>query len=94
MPSIAVVGAGPGLGLAIARTFGSQGYNVGLSRATAANSTRSSTGWGPTTSVPRRSPRMFSTAHHSPGHCTTQPNTSAALTCSNTRRPAARRTQR
>lgn len=30
MPSIAIVGAGPGLGLAIARTFGAQGYIVAL----------------------------------------------------------------
>ncbi|WP_133916568.1 SDR family NAD(P)-dependent oxidoreductase [Streptomyces sp. NBC_00582] len=30
MPSIAIVGAGPGMGLAIARTFGSQGYDVAL----------------------------------------------------------------
>ncbi|MGH9258345.1 MAG: SDR family NAD(P)-dependent oxidoreductase [Acidimicrobiales bacterium] len=30
MPSIAIVGAGPGLGRAIARTFGSQGYDVAL----------------------------------------------------------------
>ncbi|MGH3085599.1 MAG: SDR family NAD(P)-dependent oxidoreductase, partial [Gaiellaceae bacterium] len=30
MPSIAIVGAGPGLGLAIARTFGSEGYDVAL----------------------------------------------------------------
>lgn len=30
MNTIAIVGAGPGLGLAIARTFGSKGYNVAL----------------------------------------------------------------
>jgi NAD(P)-dependent dehydrogenase (short-subunit alcohol dehydrogenase family) len=30
MPSIAIVGAGPGLGLAIARTFGSEGFDVAL----------------------------------------------------------------
>jgi short-subunit dehydrogenase len=30
MPSIAIVGAGPGMGLAIARTFGSRGYDVAL----------------------------------------------------------------
>jgi NADP-dependent 3-hydroxy acid dehydrogenase YdfG len=30
MPTIAIVGAGPGLGLAIARTFGAQGYDVAL----------------------------------------------------------------
>jgi len=30
MPTIAIIGAGPGLGLAIARTFGSQGFNVAL----------------------------------------------------------------
>jgi NADP-dependent 3-hydroxy acid dehydrogenase YdfG len=30
MPSIAIVGAGPGMGLAIARTFGSHGFNVAL----------------------------------------------------------------
>jgi NADP-dependent 3-hydroxy acid dehydrogenase YdfG len=30
VPSIAIVGAGPGLGLAIARTFGAQGYQVAL----------------------------------------------------------------
>ncbi|MFD5141505.1 SDR family NAD(P)-dependent oxidoreductase [Streptomyces sp. NPDC058378] len=30
MPSIAIVGAGPGMGLAIARTFGSQGFDVAL----------------------------------------------------------------
>ncbi|WP_415854284.1 SDR family NAD(P)-dependent oxidoreductase, partial [Sinomonas sp. G460-2] len=30
MPTIAVVGAGPGLGLAIARTFGSHGFDVAL----------------------------------------------------------------
>jgi NADP-dependent 3-hydroxy acid dehydrogenase YdfG len=30
MPTIAIVGAGPGLGLAIARTFGSQGFGVAL----------------------------------------------------------------
>jgi NADP-dependent 3-hydroxy acid dehydrogenase YdfG len=30
MPTIAIVGAGPGLGLAIARTFGSHGYNAAL----------------------------------------------------------------
>lgn len=30
MPSIAIVGAGAGLGLAIARTFGSHGFNVAL----------------------------------------------------------------
>ena len=30
MPSIAIVGAGPGLGLAIARVFGAQGYDVAL----------------------------------------------------------------
>ncbi|MPY48834.1 SDR family NAD(P)-dependent oxidoreductase [Streptomyces acidicola] len=30
MPSIAIVGAGPQLGLAIARTFGSQGFDVAL----------------------------------------------------------------
>lgn len=30
MPAIAIVGAGPGLGLAIARTFGAQGYTVAL----------------------------------------------------------------
>ncbi|QYN34030.1 SDR family NAD(P)-dependent oxidoreductase [Pseudonocardia sp. DSM 110487] len=30
MPSIAIVGAGPGMGLAIARTFGSHGFDVAL----------------------------------------------------------------
>ncbi|PBC93488.1 hypothetical protein SAMN05446589_10657 [Streptomyces sp. OV198] len=30
MTSIAIVGAGPQLGLAIARTFGSQGFDVAL----------------------------------------------------------------
>src|ERR1044072_1541328 len=30
MPSIAIVGAGSGMGLAIARTFGSRGYDVAL----------------------------------------------------------------
>ncbi|GJF23753.1 SDR family NAD(P)-dependent oxidoreductase [Streptomyces sp. HO565] len=30
MPSIAIVGAGPGMGLAIARTFGSRGFDVAL----------------------------------------------------------------
>lgn len=30
MPSIAIVGAGPGLGLAVARTFGSHGFEVAL----------------------------------------------------------------
>ncbi|MFJ6087789.1 SDR family NAD(P)-dependent oxidoreductase [Streptomyces sp. NPDC092369] len=30
MPTIAIVGAGPQLGLAIARTFGTQGYDVAL----------------------------------------------------------------
>jgi NADP-dependent 3-hydroxy acid dehydrogenase YdfG len=30
MPTLALVGAGPGLGLAIARTFGSRGYDVAL----------------------------------------------------------------
>lgn len=30
MPTIAIIGAGPGLGLAIARTFGSQGFDVAL----------------------------------------------------------------
>ena len=30
MPTIAIVGAGPGLGLAIARTFGAQGFDVAL----------------------------------------------------------------
>src|SRR5438552_3460205 len=30
MPSIAIVGAGPGMGLAIARAFGSQGFDVAL----------------------------------------------------------------
>lgn len=30
MPTIAIVGAGPGLGLALGRTFGSHGFNVAL----------------------------------------------------------------
>ncbi len=30
MPVIAIIGAGPGMGLAIARTFGAQGYQVAL----------------------------------------------------------------
>ncbi|MEV7130529.1 SDR family oxidoreductase [Streptomyces sp. NPDC093260] len=30
MPTIAIVGAGPGMGLAIARAFGARGYNVAL----------------------------------------------------------------
>jgi NADP-dependent 3-hydroxy acid dehydrogenase YdfG len=30
VPSIAIVGAGPGMGLAIARTFGSKGFDVAL----------------------------------------------------------------
>ncbi|MFB4283544.1 SDR family NAD(P)-dependent oxidoreductase [Nonomuraea sp. MTCD27] len=30
MPTLAIVGAGPGMGLAIARTFGSQGHDVAL----------------------------------------------------------------
>lgn len=30
MPTIAIVGAGPQLGLAIARTFGTRGYDVAL----------------------------------------------------------------
>jgi len=30
VPSIAIVGAGPGMGLAIARTFGSRGFDVAL----------------------------------------------------------------
>jgi NAD(P)-dependent dehydrogenase (short-subunit alcohol dehydrogenase family) len=30
MPTLAIVGAGPGLGLAIARTFGARGYDVAL----------------------------------------------------------------
>jgi len=37
MPTIAIVGAGPGLGLAIARTFGSQGFDVALIARTRAN---------------------------------------------------------
>lgn len=30
MPTLAIVGAGPGMGLAIARTFGSRGFDIGL----------------------------------------------------------------
>ena len=30
MPTIAIVGAGPGLGLALARTFGRHGYSAAL----------------------------------------------------------------
>lgn len=30
MPTIAIVGAGPGMGLAIARTFGGRGFDVAL----------------------------------------------------------------
>ena len=30
MPTIAIVGAGPGMGLAIARTFGARGFDVAL----------------------------------------------------------------
>ncbi|MET8976427.1 SDR family NAD(P)-dependent oxidoreductase [Streptomyces sp. NPDC004539] len=30
MPTLAIVGAGPGMGLAIARTFGTRGYDVAL----------------------------------------------------------------
>ena len=30
MPVLAIVGAGPGMGLAIAETFGANGYKVGL----------------------------------------------------------------
>ncbi|UUU28614.1 SDR family NAD(P)-dependent oxidoreductase [Streptomyces sp. CA-210063] len=30
MPTIAIIGAGPGMGLAIARTFGSRGFDVAL----------------------------------------------------------------
>ncbi|MFL5999931.1 MAG: SDR family NAD(P)-dependent oxidoreductase [Streptomyces sp.] len=30
MPTVAIVGAGPGMGLAIARTFGSRGFDVAL----------------------------------------------------------------
>ncbi|WP_406442805.1 SDR family NAD(P)-dependent oxidoreductase [Streptomyces sp. NBC_00631] len=30
MPTIAIVGAGPGMGLAIARTFGSRGFDIAL----------------------------------------------------------------
>ncbi|NUR24689.1 MAG: SDR family NAD(P)-dependent oxidoreductase, partial [Catenulispora sp.] len=30
MPSIAIVGAGPGMGLAIARVFGAHGFDVAL----------------------------------------------------------------
>ena len=30
MPTIAIVGAGPGMGLAIARTFGERGFDVAL----------------------------------------------------------------
>jgi NADP-dependent 3-hydroxy acid dehydrogenase YdfG len=30
MPTIAIIGAGPGLGLALARTFGAQGFSVAL----------------------------------------------------------------
>ncbi|KTS07996.1 MULTISPECIES: SDR family NAD(P)-dependent oxidoreductase [Microbacterium] len=30
MPTIAIIGAGPGLGLALARTFGSKGFSVAL----------------------------------------------------------------
>jgi NADP-dependent 3-hydroxy acid dehydrogenase YdfG len=30
MPVLAIVGAGPGMGLAIAKTFGANGYKVGL----------------------------------------------------------------
>jgi short-subunit dehydrogenase len=37
MPTIAIVGAGPGLGLAIARTFGSHGFDVALIARTRAN---------------------------------------------------------
>jgi NAD(P)-dependent dehydrogenase (short-subunit alcohol dehydrogenase family) len=35
MSSIAIVGAGPGLGPAIARTFGAEGYNSALTYGTA-----------------------------------------------------------
>lgn len=37
MPAIAVVGAGPGMGLAIARTFGSHGFDVALLSRSQAN---------------------------------------------------------
>ncbi|WP_449353083.1 SDR family NAD(P)-dependent oxidoreductase, partial [Streptomyces shaanxiensis] len=30
MPTIAIIGAGPGMGLAIARTFGARGFDVAL----------------------------------------------------------------
>jgi short-subunit dehydrogenase len=30
MPTLAIVGAGPGMGLAIARTFGARGFDVAL----------------------------------------------------------------
>ncbi|MFE3317964.1 SDR family NAD(P)-dependent oxidoreductase [Nocardia sp. NPDC059195] len=37
MPTIAVVGAGPGMGLAVARTFGSHGFDVALLSRSQAN---------------------------------------------------------
>ncbi|WP_026343951.1 SDR family oxidoreductase [Nocardia sp. BMG111209] len=37
MPTIAVIGAGPGMGLAIARTFGSHGFDVALLSRSKAN---------------------------------------------------------
>ncbi|OHV38451.1 hypothetical protein BCD49_13335 [Pseudofrankia sp. EUN1h] len=37
MPVIAIVGAGPGMGLEIARAFGEKGFTVALVARTAAN---------------------------------------------------------
>lgn len=62
MPVIAIVGAGPGMGLAIARTFGSRGFDVAL---ISRNRAKLDDLVGKLTSgasAPPRSPRKCSTA--------------------------------
>ena len=54
--SIVIVGAGPNLGLAIGRRFGSEGLSVGLVSRDQANSTGSSSSSRPTAFRPRLSP--------------------------------------
>ncbi len=87
MPTIAIVGAGPGLGLPIAREFGSHGFDVALISRNPDKLAASSAPSEPTASPLRPSRPTSPTVTGSPMPSRTRPRTSAASMSSSTPPP-------
>lgn len=90
MTTVAIIGAGPGLGLATARRFGREGHDIALIARTPSTSTTSPRSWRRRVSTPRGLPPTSATRIPCRPLWTPPPPCSArSRSCSTARSPTA-----